>query len=103
MQTFLTRSLRDGDFWSAMTTYVCICIYIYKFSPRGFSEPVYKYIQGQTVEGLRKSARAAHIFRRTRQPIRSGAETDHNTGITTLLFARSVWVLLSPSIEGSRD
>ena len=30
-------------------------------------------------------------------------ETDHNTGITTLLFARTVWVLLSPSVEGSRD
>ena len=24
-------------------------MYIYKFSPRDFSEPVYKYIQGQTV------------------------------------------------------
>ena len=48
----------------------CVCVYIYKFSPRGFSEPVYKYIQGQTVEGLRKSARAAHILRRNLQPIR---------------------------------
>ena len=28
-------------------------MYKYKFSPRGFSEPVYKYIQGQTVEGLK--------------------------------------------------
>ena len=43
---------------------VCVCVYIYKFSPRGFSEPVYTYIQGQTVEGLKKSARAAHILRR---------------------------------------
>ena len=50
---------------------VYVYIYIYKFSPRGFSEPVYKYIQGQTVEGLRKSARAAHILRRNLQPIRS--------------------------------
>ena len=32
-----------------------------------------------------------------------GTETDHNTWITTLLFARNVWVLLSPSIEGSKD
>ena len=40
-----------------------VYVYIYKFSPQGFSEPVYKYIQGQTVEGLRKSARAAHILR----------------------------------------
>ena len=54
-----------------MCVYVCMCVYIYKFSPRGFSEPVYKYIQGQTVEGLRKSARAAHILRRNLQPIRS--------------------------------
>ena len=46
-------------------------IYIYKSSPQGFSEPVYKYIQGQTVEGLRKSARAAHILRCNLQPIRS--------------------------------
>ena len=36
--------------------YVYVYMYIYKFSPRGFSEPIYKYIQGQTVEGLRKSA-----------------------------------------------
>ena len=51
--------------------YVYVCIYIYKFSQRGFSEPVYKYLQGQTVEGLRKSARAAHISRRNLQSIRS--------------------------------
>ena len=49
---------------------VYVCIYI-QFSPQGFSEPVYTYIQGQTVEGLRKSARAAHILRRNLQPIRS--------------------------------
>ena len=49
----------------------CNILYIYKFSPRGLSEPVYKYIQGQTVEGLRKFARAAHILRRNWQPIRS--------------------------------
>ena len=46
-------------------------LYIYKFSPWGFSEPVYKYIQGQTVEGLRKSASVAHILRHNLQPIRS--------------------------------
>ena len=46
-------------------------MYIYKLSPRGFSEPVYKYIRGQTIEGLRKSARAAHILRRNWQPIRN--------------------------------
>ena len=51
--------------------YVCIYIKLYKFSPRGFSEPVYTYIQGRTVEGLRMSARAAHILRRNLQPIRS--------------------------------
>ena len=41
------------------------------FYARGFSEPVYKYIQGQTVEGLRKSARPAHILSFNWQPIRS--------------------------------
>ena len=56
---------------TADSSCVCVCVYIYKFSPRGFSEPVYTYIQGQTVEGLRKSARAAHILRRNLQPIRS--------------------------------
>ena len=55
-----------------MIKIICICInYIYRFSPRSFSEPIYKYIQGQTVEGLRKSARAAHILRCNLQPIRS--------------------------------
>ena len=32
---------------------------------------MYMYIQGQTVEGLRKSTRAAHILRHNLQPIRS--------------------------------
>ena len=53
------------------TVHVCMYMYIYKFFSRGFSEPVYKYIQGQTVEGLRKSARAAHILRHNWQPIKS--------------------------------
>ena len=64
-----------------------VYVYIQVF-PTGF----YKYIQGQTFEGLRKSARAAHILRHHWQPIKvpaeEGIETDHNTGITTLLFAR---------------
>ena len=46
-------------------------MYVCKFSPRGCSEPVYKYIQGQTVKGLRKSATVAHILRCTWQLIRS--------------------------------
>ena len=44
---------------------------MYIYSPWGFSEPVYKYIQGQTVEGLRKSATAAHMLRCNLQPLRS--------------------------------
>ena len=52
-------------------------MYIYKFSPWGFSEPVYKYIQGQTDEGLRKFARAAHMLRCNWQPIR-GALSGRN-------------------------
>ena len=47
-------------------------MYLYTSSPqRGFSEPVYKYIQDQAVEGLRKSAIAAHILRHNLQPIRN--------------------------------
>ena len=61
----------------AVDIYVCVymCnIYVYNFIlalPTGFSEPVYKYIQGQTLEGLRKSTRAAHILRRNLQLITS--------------------------------
>ena len=50
-------------------------VYIYKFSPRDFSENVYKYIHGQTAEGPRKFARVAHILR----PSVEGTETDHYT------------------------
>ena len=60
-------------FYTPDVSSIClyVYVYIYKFALRGFSEPVYKYTQGQTVEGLRKSARAAHILRRTLQLIRS--------------------------------